>query len=139
MKYITKNEKETFDAAYDFAKELKPGDIVTLSGELGAGKTAFVKGVAKSLGCKDFVSSPTFTLVNEYDGEELMLYHFDVYRLSGVGLENCDWIDEYLFSDGVCIIEWAENILDIIPPNRINVKINKIPSKGENYREIEIC
>ena len=139
MKYISNNEKETFEIAKNFAKSLKSGDIIALSGDLGAGKTAFVKGVAFALGCKDIVSSPTFTLVNEYTGTEHMLYHFDVYRLSNVNTENCDWIDEYLFSDGICIIEWADNLIDILPEDYININITKKPSLGKNYREIEIC
>ena len=139
MKHISNNEKETFEIAKNFAKSLKSGDIIALSGDLGAGKTAFVKGVAFALGCKDIVSSPTFTLVNEYTGTEHMLYHFDVYRLSNVTAENCDWIDEYLFSDGICIIEWADNLIDILPEDYININITKKPSLGKNYREIEIC
>ena len=139
MKHISNNEKETFEIAKNFAKSLKSGDIIALSGDLGAGKTAFVKGVAFALGCKDIVSSPTFTLVNEYTGTEHMLYHFDVYRLSNVNTENCDWIDEYLFSDGICIIEWADNLIDILPEDYININITKKPSLGKNYREIEIC
>ena len=139
MKHISNNEKETFEIAKNFAKSLKSGDIIALSGDLGAGKTAFVKGVAFALGCKDIVSSPTFTLVNEYTGTEHMLYHFDVYRLSNVTTENCDWIDEYLFSDGICIIEWADNLIDILPEDYININITKKPSLGKNYREIEIC
>lgn len=139
MKYTTENENQTFDVAYNFAAGLKAGDVVALCGDLGAGKTAFVKGVAKRFGCSDYVSSPTFTLVNEYAGKELMLYHFDVYRLENITAENCDWIDDYLFSGGVCIIEWAENIADILPENCIKVNITKNPLKGENYREIEIC
>lgn len=139
MKHISNNEKETFEIAKNFAKSLKSGDIIALSGDLGAGKTAFVKGVAFALGCKDIVSSPTFTLVNEYTGTEHMLYHFDVYRLSNINTENCDWIDEYLFSDGICIIEWADNLIDILPEDYININITKKPSLGKNYREIEIC
>ena len=139
MKHISNSEKETFEIAKSFAKSLKSGDIIALSGDLGAGKTAFVKGVAFALGCNDIVSSPTFTLVNEYTGTEHMLYHFDVYRLSNVTAENCDWIDEYLFSDGICIIEWADNLIDILPENYININITKKPSLGKDYREIEIC
>ena len=139
MKHISNSEKDTFEIAKNFAKSLKSGDIIALSGDLGAGKTAFVKGVAFALGCKDIVSSPTFTLVNEYTGIEYMLYHFDVYRLSNVTAENCDWIDEYLFSDGICIIEWADNLIDILPENYININITKKPSLGKDYREIEIC
>ena len=139
MKHISNSEKDTFEIAKNFAKSLKSGDIIALSGDLGAGKTAFVKGVAFALGCNDIVSSPTFTLVNEYTGTEHMLYHFDVYRLSNVTAENCDWIDEYLFSDGICIIEWADNLIDILPENYININITKKPSLGKDYREIEIC
>ncbi len=139
MKHISNSENETFLIAENFAKSLKAGDIIALTGELGAGKTAFVKGVASALGFKGNVSSPTFTLVNEYDGKDYMLYHFDVYRLSAVTAENCDWIDEYLFSDGISIIEWADNLIDILPENHIKVSIKKDSSKGSDYREIEIC
>lgn len=139
MKHISHSEHETFLIAEAFSKSLKPGDVIALSGDLGAGKTAFVKGVAKGLGCRDIVSSPTFTLVNEYTGKEHMLYHFDVYRLSNITAENCDWIDEYLFSDGICIIEWADNLMDILPENHIKINITKNPSIDKDYREIEIC
>lgn len=139
MKYISHSEKETFSIAKDFAKNLKSGDVLALSGDLGTGKTAFVKGIASALGCNDIVSSPTFTLVNEYTGTEFMLYHFDVYRLNNITTENCDWIDEYLFSDGISIIEWADNLIDILPENYIKITISKDSSAHEDYREIEIC
>lgn len=139
MKFLSHSEEETFLIAKNFANRLKSGDIIALSGDLGAGKTAFTKGIANGLGCTDNVSSPTFTLVNEYPGTEYMLYHFDVYRLSNITSENCDWIDEYLFSDGICIIEWADNLMDILPENHIKINIIKKPSEGKDYREIEIC
>lgn len=139
MKHISHSEQETFLIAKNFAKTLNAGDVIALSGDLGAGKTAFVKGVASTLGCSDIVSSPTFTLVNEYAGVELMLYHFDVYRLTGITTENCDWIDDYLFSDGICIIEWADNLIDILPENHIKVTISKDSSVHQDYREIDIC
>ncbi len=139
MKFYSHSADETFKIAEDFAKTLKAGDVIALSGELGAGKTEFVKGLAKALGSSDIVSSPTFTLVNEYTGSDFMLYHFDVYRLSGISLENCDWIDEYLFSDGISVIEWADNVKDILPENYIEVKISKNTNKDNDYREIEIC
>lgn len=139
MKYETYNEQETFKIASCFAKSLKAGSIIALSGELGAGKTAFVKGLASALGYKGSVSSPTFTLVNEYQGDEFMIYHFDVYRLLNIDLDTCDWIDEYLFSDGISIIEWAENLIDILPDDHIKIHITKDISKGEDFREIEIC
>lgn len=139
MKYISHSEKETFMIAENFAKSLKAGDIVALFGDLGAGKTAFVKGVASSLGISDTISSPTFTLINEYEGSEHMLYHFDVYRLDNITAENCDFIDEYLFADGICIIEWADRLIDILPENYIKVTIKKGPSADIDLREIEIC
>ena len=139
MKYQSLNEAETFKIASEFSKTLKAGDIIALSGELGAGKTAFVKGLALALGYKDSVTSPTFTLVNEYQGSDFMIYHFDVYRLLNIDIDNSDWIDEYLFSDGISIIEWAENLIDILPENHIKINITKDISKDEDFREIEIC
>ncbi len=139
MIYSSNSAEETLQIAEKLASELKGGDVVALSGELGAGKTVFVKGLTEALGSKDIVSSPTFTLVNEYEGREFMIYHFDVYRLSGISHENCDWIDEYLFSDGISIIEWADNIMDILPENHIKVTITKNPTIDNEYREIEIC
>ena len=139
MKFFSESENETVDIAKNFSKSLKKGDVIALTGDLGAGKTAFVKGITEGLGSSDFVSSPTFTLVNEYTGSECMIYHFDVYRLSNVTVDNCDWIDEYLFSDGVCVIEWAENIMDILPEEHIKITILKSETENTNYREIEIC
>lgn len=137
-KYISRSEAETIKSAEKIAKTLKAGDVIALHGELGAGKTAFVKGIASYFGAKDAVSSPTFTIVNEYSGS-LDIYHFDAYRLETVGVDECDWIDDYLFGDGVCVIEWAENIETILPNDHIRIKISKNPDKGEEYREIEIC
>lgn len=137
MKFTSMNREETTKIAYDFAKGLKAGDIVCLNGDLGAGKTAFVSGVAKGLGYNEYTSSPTFTLVNEYMGE-LPIYHFDVYRIEfsdemfGIG------IDEYLFGEGVCLIEWPEKIKDILPEDVIEINILKNPEIDENYREIYI-
>ena len=131
------NEADTIRIAEALAAQLKAGDIVTLSGDLGAGKTAFVKGVAMAFDSKDEVTSPTFTLVNQYDGQ-LTVYHFDAYRLENVSPEECDWLDDYLFGDGVCLIEWAENIRAVLPCGCIEVVIEKNPEKGEDYRKITI-
>lgn len=139
MKFLSHSAEETFKIAENFSKTLKAGDVIALFGDLGAGKTEFVKGVARALGCDEDITSPTFTLVNEYKGEDFMIYHFDVYRLSGISLDNCDWIDEYLFSDGISIVEWADNILDILPENHIRVNIEKNITVDKDYREIEIC
>ncbi len=136
--FETHSEAETIEIAKNFAKTLKSGDIVTLSGDLGAGKTAFTKGVALGFGVCDAVTSPTFTIVNQYDGEALTLFHFDAYRLENVSTDDCDWLDDYFFSDGVCLIEWAENIKDILPKGYKTVKFEKDISLGENYRKISI-
>lgn len=135
--YESHSEAETIAIAKEFAKSLCPGDIVAFDGELGAGKTAFTKGVARALGIRDDVTSPTFTIVNQYDGD-LTLYHFDVYRLENVDPDDCDWMDDYFFSDGVCLIEWAENIDSVLPEGFKTVRIKKDIQKGEDYREIII-
>ncbi len=136
--FETYSEAETINIAKNFAKTLKSGDIVTFVGDLGAGKTAFTKGVAQGLGVLDSVTSPTFTIVNQYDGEALTLFHFDAYRLENVTAADCDWLDDYFFSDGVCLIEWAENIKDVLPKGFKTVTIEKDISLGENYRKITI-
>ncbi len=135
--FITSSVEETKAVGREFAKSLSPGAVVALRGDLGVGKTVFVKGVAETLHCDDNILSPTFTLVNECGGTP-PLYHFDVCRLENPSVEECDWIDEYLFSDGVCLIEWADNIAKILPDNTIYVEINKLPQKGTDYREIKI-
>ena len=133
--FNSKCEKDTENIAAEFAKTLKCGDVVALFGDLGAGKTAFVRGVAAAFGVSsDVVSSPTFALVNEYDGE-LPLYHFDVYRLENADVTELDWLDDYLFGDGVCLIEWAEYILEVLPKDYIRVELERM---SENERKITI-
>lgn len=136
-KYTTYSEKETRELGAKFAERLAPGAIVALSGDLGCGKTAFVKGVAEYFGCEDDVTSPTFTLVNEYYGD-MTVYHFDVYRLENPMLEECDWMDDYFFGDGVCLIEWADNIKNVLPDNTIWVNFSKRLENGDDCREVEI-
>ena len=112
-RFISASEEETKKIAADFAKNLKPGDVVCLLGDLGAGKTAFTKGIAQALGSKYEPVSPTFNIVNEYPGETA-IYHFDLYRLRSVDdLYSVD-IDSYLYSDGVCVIEWPQIALPIL-------------------------
>ena len=136
--YKSNSVEDTASAAGELAAELKPGDVIALVGDLGAGKTAFVKGIAKYFHSKNDVFSPTYTLVNEYGGD-IPIYHFDVYRLDNPALDECDWIDEYLFGNGITIIEWADNIKNILPEGTIRVEIKAYPEKGEDYREIKIC
>lgn len=139
MKIFTSDSADdTVKAAKVFAKTLKPGAIVALIGDLGAGKTAFVKGVADYFGFDGDVVSPTYTLINEYDCD-IPIYHFDVYRLENVSDSDAEWLDEYLFGNGICLIEWADNITEILPDNTIRVEITKAPEKGDEYREIKIC
>lgn len=113
MIYNSFNSEDTIKTAYDFAKSLKNGDIVCLTGDLGAGKTTFTKGIAKALNSVFEPVSPTFNIVNEYPGD-IDIYHFDLYRLeSEQDLYSVD-IDNYLFSDGICIIEWPEIAFSLI-------------------------
>ena len=131
MVYFTDNAEQTSALGEQFAKSLKKGAVVLLKGEMGAGKTVFVKGVAKALGITERITSPTYAYMNDYDG---VLYHYDCYRLSsGEDAEGLGLTD-YFYADGICIIEWSENIADVLPKNCIEVKIEKI---GENQRRIE--
>ena len=124
----TKNELETIEIAQNFEAEKFPNMIICLDGELGSGKTVFTKGIANGLGIEETITSPTFTIIKEYNGE-LPLYHMDVYRLDG----NTDGvgIEEYFTKGGVVVIEWAETIKDILPDERLDVKIKVL---DENKR-----
>ena len=137
MKEIFWNVDETEKFACEFAKGLNKGDVITLDGDLGAGKTAFVRGLAKGLGLSDTVQSPTFTIVNEYRHGQMPLFHFDVYRIESPDDMYDIGFDEYLYSDGVCAIEWAVNIKELLTMPYYEVTITKDNSKGEDYREIQ--
>ena len=137
-RYTTNNPEETRRLGREIAKTLSAGAILALTGDLGCGKTAFVKGVVDAFGDGDEVTSPTFTLVNEYEGT-VPVYHFDVYRLDNPSPEECDWMDDYFFADGICLIEWADNIRDVLPKETLWIRFAKDPEKGENVREITIC
>jgi tRNA threonylcarbamoyladenosine biosynthesis protein TsaE len=131
MVYYTESAEQTSALGEQFALTLKKGAVVLLKGEMGAGKTVFVKGVAKALGITERITSPTYAYMNDYDG---VLYHYDCYRLSsGEDAEGLGLTD-YFYADGICIIEWSENIADVLPKNCIEVKIEKI---GESQRRIE--
>lgn len=137
MVYRSNSAKETENIAKAFAKTLKGGDVVCLNGDLGAGKTAFTAGLAKGLGIADYISSPTFTILNCYSGK-IPLYHFDVYRISESDEMFDIGFDEYLTGNGVSVIEWANIIEDILPYDRYEVEITKNLDVHENYREISI-
>lgn len=137
MKYLVNNVDETIAFGERIGENLKSGDIICLIGELGTGKTHLVKGIAKGLLIKDNITSPTFTIVNEYEGR-LKLYHFDVYRVNDPVEIEAIGFDEYIFSDAVSIIEWANYIEELIPVEHITIEINKIPELNQNIRSIEI-
>ncbi len=131
-------EKDTEDAGKRFGQSLHPGDVVCLHGEPGAGKSVFVRGMARGLGISDYITSPTFTLVHEYYDGALPLFHFDAYRLAGGESAIEAGLDEYFYQNGVCAVEWPENIASIIPPNAYHVTMQRDLSKGEGYRTILI-
>ena len=135
MEFISKNEKQTEKIAKNFAKNLKGGEIILLIGDLGAGKTTFTKYLAKALKIKEHITSPTFTICNEYSSGRLGLYHFDMYRLENEDEARELGLNEYFNSNYVSIIEWPERILGLIPNNHITIKIEKT---GENERKFII-
>ena len=137
MEYKSNSIKETENIAKAFAKELKAGDVITLDGDLGAGKTAFTQGLAKALGVMDYVSSPTFTIVNCYEGK-YPLYHFDVYRIEDSDEMYEIGFDEYVGTDGIAVIEWAEKIKDILPEKRYEITILKDDTMHDDFRRIII-
>jgi len=131
--------EDTENLGIIIGQEAKKGDIFCLKGDLGAGKTVFTQGFAKGLGYEGRVTSPTFTLMNEYVGGRLPLYHFDLYRLEG-GEEDMESIgyEDYFYGNGVALVEWAELAGDAIPPNAIWIKIKQDLQVNPEYREITI-
>ena len=134
----TYSPEETEEAASLLASCAAPGDIICLDGDLGAGKTVFTKGFAKGLGIAEPVVSPTFTILQEYEGEKFPLYHFDVYRIEDPAEMEEVGIDEFFYGSGVCLIEWASLIAELIPEDAWHVHIEKDPEKGDDYRKLTI-
>lgn len=134
--FISKSEKDTIHFAKEFAKKLNKGDIIVLSGELGSGKTKFVQGVLEYFGLDNEISSPTFTIVNEYSKDNTNIYHFDVYRLSDTDEFYAMGGDEY-FSNGICLIEWGEMIESILPEHYTKITFKK-SNDDFDYRELII-
>ncbi len=130
--YLTKSEDETLSLAEGLAKRLTPGTVVCLRGDLGVGKTVFSKGLCRALGVTEHVSSPTFTIVNEYEGTSLAVYHFDLYRIEDSDELYEIGFTEFLDSDGISIIEWCERAEDILPKNRIEVLIERAEEDSRN-------
>lgn len=130
--------EDTFKLGEDLGAKALPGEIYTLSGDLGTGKTVFAQGFAKGLGIEEAVNSPTFTIVSEYTEGRMPFYHFDVYRISDPEEMYEIGFEEYLYGQGVCLIEWAELIRDIIPEKTIDITISKNLEKGFDYRIINV-
>lgn len=128
--FISKSPKSTLKFAKEYAGTLKAGDVVLLNGEMGAGKTVFSKGVALGLGIEDEILSPTYAYMNDYYGK---LFHFDCYRLKDGGQAEALGLTDYFYADGICLIEWAENIKDVLPAK---VKTVTIIKTGEDERKI---
>lgn len=141
-KYSSKSTIDTMELAENIESEKFPGMVICLEGELGSGKTVFVKGFAKSLGIEDTITSPTFTLVKEYNVGEMPLYHMDVYRLED---SKTLGLSDYFNKDGICIIEWADLIKDELPEERLEIKFKIIEEDtrvlvlkpyGEKYEDL---
>lgn len=135
-KYISKNEEETINFAKKIASQLKKGDVVLLSGELGSGKTKFTEGILTYFGLENEIASPTFTIVNEYTAKDINIYHFDVYRLSDIDEFYAIGGEEY-FNKGICIIEWGEIIEEALPKDYIKINFEK-DMQNENIRILNI-
>ena len=134
--YLTNGEEETEELGCHLGHVLEPGTVIAYTGDLGAGKTAFTRGLARGLGIPDRVTSPTFTIVNEYEGGRLPLFHFDMYRLgSSEELFDIGWEDS-LARGGVCAVEWSENVEDALDDDTIRVEIRR--GEQENQRRITI-
>ena len=134
----TRSPEETYELGKKIGQQARPGQVYTLTGDLGVGKTVFTQGVAAGLGITEPVSSPTFTIVQVYEEGRLPFYHFDVYRIGDVeemeevGYEDC------FYGNGLCLIEWANLIEEILPSSYIRVKIEKDLKKGFDYRKITL-
>lgn len=137
MKFESFSAEETYALGKKLGEEAKPGMIFRMSGDLGVGKTVFTKGFAVGLGVTDTVNSPTFTIVQEYKGR-LPFYHFDVYRIEEPEEMEEIGYEDYFFGDGVCMIEWAELIEELLPKEAVKVCISKDLQKGTDYRLITV-
>ena len=136
MERVTNSPEETEALGEALAGQLEPGTVIAFTGDLGAGKTAFVRGMAQGLGISQRVTSPTFTIVNEYEGGRLPLFHFDMYRrASSEELFDIGW-EDYLVRGGVCAVEWSENVADALEDDAVRVEIRR--GDGDDQRRIRV-
>ena len=138
MEFETFSPEETLELGRKFGREAQPGDVYTLVGDLGVGKTVFTQGIAQGLGIEEPICSPTFTIVQVYEEGRMPFYHFDVYRIGDP--EEMDEIgyEDYFYGDGLCMIEWANLIEELLPDTRYDVTIEKNLERGFDYRRITI-
>lgn len=134
----TFSENETFQLGKRLGLSARPGQVFSLIGDLGTGKTVFTKGMASGLGITEPVSSPTFTIVQVYEGGRMPFYHFDVYRIGDI--EEMDEIgyEDYFYGDGICLVEWADLIEELMPADTVTVRIEKDLERGFDYRRITV-
>ncbi|GHU62791.1 tRNA (adenosine(37)-N6)-threonylcarbamoyltransferase complex ATPase subunit type 1 TsaE [Clostridia bacterium] len=132
------SSQETLLWAKEFGEKAKQGEIYCLTGDLGVGKTLFCQGFIQGLGVEEIVNSPTFTIVQVYQGKKFPVFHFDVYRIHSDEEMFDLGYEEYFFGEGICLIEWAEQIFDVLPDSCVWISINKEESKGDFYRKITI-
>lgn len=134
----TNSEKETWELGKQLAESAKPGQVFSLIGDLGVGKTVLTKGMAAGLGISEPVNSPTFTILQVYEEGRLPFYHFDVYRIAD--LEEMDEIgyEDYFYGDGICLVEWANLIEELMPENTIRITIEKDLERGFDFRRITV-
>ena len=134
----TRSPEETFALGEKIGRQARKGQVYTLTGDLGTGKTVFTQGVAAGLGIRESVNSPTFTIVQEYEEGRMPFYHFDVYRIGDIEEMDEVGFEEYVMGEGVSLIEWANLIEEILPERRTNILIEKDLTQGFDYRRITI-
>ncbi len=137
-KIISKSPEDTFVLGKQIGESVAPGSVLTLVGDLGVGKTVFTQGLAEGLGISDAVNSPTFTIVQIYEEGRIPLYHLDVYRIGDISEMDEIGYEDYFYGDGVCLIEWANLIEELLPERYVEIRIEKNLEKGFDYREITV-
>ncbi|MCQ2508661.1 MAG: tRNA (adenosine(37)-N6)-threonylcarbamoyltransferase complex ATPase subunit type 1 TsaE [Dorea sp.] len=135
----SRSEKDTYDLGFELGQSAEAGQVYTLIGDLGVGKTVFTKGLAAGLGIEEDINSPTFTIVQVYDDGRLPFYHFDVYRIGDVEEMEEVGYEDYIYGEGVSLIEWADLIDEILPEHFTEITIEKDLEEGFDYRRISIC
>ena len=134
----TRSAQETYELGLKIGKEAKKGQVYTMVGDLGVGKTVFTQGMAHGLGIKEPISSPTFTIVQQYDSGRIPLYHFDVYRIGDISEMDEIGYEDCFYGEGVCLIEWSQIILEILPDKVVHICIEKDLEQGFDYRKITV-